>query len=207
MKPQDSSSLNPNIPRDVILKAVREYWGNNRHFDLSDILNDSRSLTNLRALLPAPYSGYHTDMVRESIHNLSKTGAIPKEVMTGEKTMDEYKAERLDRTTLHRMQDYLEQRESSYSPEFVEFRDSQEWRSAQAELRRKHDFTCQICKADHGGSAEQLHCHHHDYGDATREAFVNLDNLWLLCDDCHSVVHFLRDVRQDSASVAATLFA
>lgn len=208
MRVPDSSSPSPNIPREVMLDALPKYWASNKGLDLSDILNDSRCLTNIRALLPVPFNNYHIDAVRECLHNLSKAGLIPKGVMTGEKTVEEYKASQMDKTSLHRMQGYLNQRELRCSGSYRMFKDSDEWKATTAAVRQQRDYTCQICKTDHGGATVgELECHHHSYGDGSFQAFLDTDNLWLLCNSCHSVVHFLKDCKKEPELVAQTLFA
>jgi len=128
--------------------------------------------------------------------------------MTGEKTMEEYKAGQMDKTSLHRMQTYLEQRQSRCSESYEQFKQSDEWRSVTANVRQQRDYTCQICKTDHGGATVgELECHHHSYGDGSFQAFLDADNLWLLCHNCHSVVHFLKDCNKEPELVAQTLFA
>lgn len=207
MKAQDSLSGKQTIPQQYLLDAVRQYWGDNKHLDLRDLIHDTRHLTNIRAFLPTPHCAFSTDTVGAALHNVSKLGVMPKPVMTGSQTMEEYKASRMDRTTLSRMRGYMQGRSSFYSQEFEEFRNTEEWRIVQSTMRRRHDFTCQICRADKGGCAGELDCHHHSYGDGSFEAFIALDNIWLLCSSCHSIVHFLRDLNKDSEAVAETLFA
>lgn len=193
MNPHDSSLLSPNIQRDVLIDAVQTYWTANPDLRKSNLLNDSKCLTNIRALLPAPFNGLHVDEIRQQIDNLSKVGAMPKAVMTGQLTREEWDSKKSERQTLGRAFHHLDG-ERETSQEYRRLIASLQWQDFAAGMRRKRGYQCQLCHADFSSHGKDLDVHHWTYGD-NLSRFFDEHAVWVVCHPHHSLIHFLADMQ------------
>lgn len=76
------------------------------------------------------------------------------------------------------------------TPERQAFYASPEWREACRAVWRRADAKCERCGADHRESGRRGTFHvHHIASFAVRELRAEVDNLALLCGDCHRFVH------------------
>lgn len=172
-------------------KAIPSFWKMRPELELSDLIRDPAAGEDLRAYLPPPYCQCSVESIQRTIHALSKRGAIPKDVMLGKITREQWDAKRPGRATIGKAFEYLAE-PRDVSPEYMELVTSERWRGLSAILRREQNYICQMCKRDCGGDASRLHCHHWTYGtDMSR--FFDVTAIWVVCCDCHSMIHYLID--------------
>jgi hypothetical protein len=80
----------------------------------------------------------------------------------------------------------MTEKASKHTTEYLDYLKSKEWRAKRKQILDRDKCTCQICKWK--PTKQHLHVHHLHYKNLFNE---NLDDLILLCEDCHGKVHKL----------------
>jgi len=78
----------------------------------------------------------------------------------------------------------MTEKASKHTTEYLDYLKSKEWRAKRKQILDRDKCTCQICKWK--PTKQHLHVHHLHYKNLFNE---NLDDLILLCEDCHGKVH------------------
>ncbi len=79
------------------------------------------------------------------------------------------------------------------TPERIAFYATIEWRRAKRKVRKRDNLTCQICNTHR----DQLKCKleiHHIESFSVVEKRADVDNLVLLCEECHDFVHSRQNI-------------
>jgi hypothetical protein len=171
---------------DEFVLAYASYKKENPKIELLE-MDSEQNMMAIRARMPEPFRSEHLDTLRKTKLNCSRAGRLSNRIILGN-DKEETKAAVW---SVSSASNWLNDRSVQISPEYQRFLDSIEWYNFARSLKELENWHCQMCHrmAING----TLHAHHVK---PDKELRLTKSNIWIVCESCHSIIHFVRDRRR-----------